>query len=167
MTNSFIGSFMLKLRPLDPADTGWLGLTVYGGANAGFFQTGTTNDAGTAWRNSVQLGAIGGLLGQVLLTDMIEVMLFVGGRATLFGALEEEGDPQSSEFTAVVTPDFGGNITAHLPGGFDLSLGSVINFFNGDDDEKGSARTFVLGLSWSPGGVVAPMLDTSMQEATP
>ena len=122
-------------------------------------QTGLTNDLGTAYRHSLLVGAFAGALAQLRAHERVEIMLFAGGRAILF-ATPNEGDPAGQDaVTTVLTPEFGGNITVKLPGGFDLTLGSVVSLFSGDDEDDGGTKVFTLGVGWTPEAGFAPIVD--------
>ncbi len=144
-----LGGYTHKLRVVDLAEHGRLGVTLYGGAAGGFLDLAITNDAGTAHRGFYALGLLGGGVGQLRLTDWLEVVAFAGGRAMLFAMLEEDGDPLALPSISNLSPEVGGNLLVRLPLGLELSLGSVINFMRRDEEQRDLVKIFTASLGWS------------------
>lgn len=156
-----VASFTLKARLLTPhAGGGIFGLTLYGGPTLGFFQTGLTNDHGTAYRHYGLAGIMAGALLQIVPIRYLELMGFGGGRAIGVLGIPETGDPPSQVAgSSLVTPEFGGNIIAHLPWAIDISLGSVFNFLKPKSKQQNTAKIFTLGVSWHSNSGFAPIAD--------
>ena len=143
------GSILWKFRPLRPENGSVVGITLYGGPNLGMLQLGITNNHGTAYRHFASVGlALGGLV-QLIPHSMVELMAFGGGRGLAAGGFKETDDPKAqSGGMTMLTPEFGGNIVLHLPYSLDLSLSSLFNFFDRDEEERSTSKIFTLGLSW-------------------
>ena len=154
------GSFIVKRRMMSPGEDRMLGLTLYGGPTLGFFQLGIENDFGTAYRHYLTVGASLGALVQLIPDRRVELMAFVGGRSMAMAGIPEQGDPDAQPAGAfLATPEFGGNITVHLPHDLDVNLGSMLNFMKGEDDGKQSAKVFYLGLTWRSDAGFAPIVE--------
>ncbi len=153
-----LGSFTLKYHALQPGEEGWLGLTIYGGAQTGFQQVGMSNALGTAYRHYALWGGIVGAVVQLFFRPWVDVELFGGGRAVGTVGGVEAGDKDPSFATGMLSPDVGGDITVHLPLSLDLSLSTLVNWLE-QSDKKQRANSYVLGLSWRAGEGFSPVVD--------
>jgi hypothetical protein len=148
------GSFTLKCKPVDARANGSAGVLFYGTVSAGLAQTGLTTRLGSAYLNSMLVGANGGVLVEGRLGGYADVMVFAGYRAATFSALGNE-DVGTIRVTA---PEYGGDLTIHLPHDLSLKLSSVFSTMKQNQGNEG-LKIFTLGLTWIPHMGVSPVID--------
>lgn len=156
---STVGSFLLKVRPLDLHETGWVGLTAYAGPTIGLQRLSTTTALGTARSGSMVAGAAAGAVVDFAFRDLLDGFVFGGGRAMAFGRQPGATDTIDFEPVAFVMPEYGGNLAVHLPYGLDLTLAALFNLMRRDEDEKENVKTFILGLVWQKDAGFSPIID--------
>jgi len=146
------GSLTLKYKPIDMRKNGYAGLLLYGTGDIGFNQVALTNNYGTARTLALTSGGGGGALVEGRIGSLVEIEAFAGYRLLYFSPMRTG----SMGSTTTTMPEFGGDVTVHLPYGLSASLSSLFNIMKQGEKNK-QAKTFVLGLSWRPDDGLSPI----------
>ena len=136
---------VFKMKPVDDADNGWVGLTLYGGPLLGTSALGITNDFGTVVGGSLLLGGSGG---GVVTLQLLGYVTLIGFGGVQYIHYQSKGRGQD-----LVSPQYGGNLKIHITRSWTIDVGATLSQLQDQfrDDEKKGAQTFTLGFTWRRG----------------